>query len=60
MTNDTAPSCRIDIDVIDANARTANHTQPRRRIQNCTRHFCLTTNDNRTEIRNDFDEISFA
>ena len=58
--DDAAPRRRFDIDVIDSDARAADDAQPRRRIQHCARHFCLAANDDRAEIRNDFDELRFA
>ena len=58
--NDAAARRRLNIDIIHAHSRAANHAKFCAGIQNRRRDFSLAAHDYRTERRNERDEFALA
>ena len=58
--DDAAARGCLNIDIVHADSGAPDHAQSHTGIQDLRRHFCLAADNERAELRNDFDQLRFG
>ena len=58
--DDAAARGRLNIDIVHADSGATDHAQSHTGIQDLRRHLCLAADNERAELRNNFDQLRFG